>query len=95
MFKGPAFYIPSAFTPNGDGRNDVFHFVAIGMTQIHFFRVYSRFGQLVYDSSDPHQGWDGSVNGKQQATGTYVWMIEGKDYMGNLVARKGTVTLIR
>ena len=40
-------------------------------------------------------GWDGTVNGKPQSTDTYVWMIEGKDYTGNIVKRKGTVTLLR
>ena len=94
-YKGPAFYVPTAFTPNGDGKNDVFRFVAAGMTAIHYVKVFNRYCQLVYSSTAPSPGWDGSFNGKPQTTGTYVWMIEGKDYTGNNIKRKGTVTLIR
>ena len=95
VYKGPEFYVPSAFTPNGDGLNDVFHFVPVGMTQIAYFRIFDRYGQMVYSATDPRQGWDGTINGKAQAANTYVWMIAGKDYLGNTVQRKGAVTLIR
>lgn len=94
-YKGPAFYVPTAFTPNGDGKNDVFRFVAAGMTAIHYFKIFNRYGQMVYSAPDPSTGWDGSFNGTQQTTDTYVWMIEGKDYLGNNIKRKGTVTLIK
>lgn len=94
-YKGPEFYIPTAFTPNGDGRNDVFHFTAPGIETISYFRIFNRYGQLVYSSTDPAQGWDGMMNGKPQATDTYVWMIEGKDYLGKIMRKKGVVTLIR
>ncbi|HTN06017.1 lectin-like domain-containing protein [Agriterribacter sp.] len=94
-YKGPEFYIPNAFTPNGDGKNDVFRFTAAGMTAVHYFKVFNRYGQLVYSSTIPSPGWDGSFNGKPQATDTYVWMIEGRDYTGNSIKRKGTVALIR
>ncbi|HRQ50134.1 MAG TPA: PKD domain-containing protein, partial [Agriterribacter sp.] len=94
-YEGPEFYVPNAFTPNGDGRNDVFRFTAVGMTAIHYFKIFNRYGQLVYSSTDPSLGWDGNCNGKPQTTDTYVWMIEGKDYLGNSVKRKGTVTLMR
>lgn len=94
VYKGPAFYVPSAFTPNGDGKNDRFRFVAAGMAAIHYFSIFNRYGQLVYSSVSP-SGWDGSVNGKMQTTGTFVWTIGGKDYLGNELKRKGTVTLIR
>jgi hypothetical protein len=50
---------------------------------------------MVYSATDPSRGWDGSFNGKRQTTDTYVWIIEGKDYLGNNIKRKGTVTLIR
>jgi gliding motility-associated-like protein len=95
VYKGPEFYVPSAFTPDGDGLNDVFRFVPVGMTQIAYFRIFDRYGQMVYSSADPRQGWEGTVNGKAQAANTYVWTIAGKDYLGNTVQRKGVVTLIR
>ncbi|HRN56195.1 MAG TPA: gliding motility-associated C-terminal domain-containing protein, partial [Agriterribacter sp.] len=95
VYEGPEFYVPGAFTPNGDGKNDVFRFTAAGMTAIHYFKIFNRYGQLVYSSTDPSLGWDGNCNGKPQTTDTYVWMIEGKDYLGNSVKRKGTVTLMR
>lgn len=94
-YKGPELYVPTAFTPNGDRLNDAFRFTAVGMTDINYFRIYNRYGQMVYNSTDPRQGWDGTWNGKPQASDTYVWMIAGKDYLGNSVSRKGMVTLIR
>lgn len=94
-YKGPEFYVPNAFTPNGDSKNDVFRFVAAGMTVIHYFKVFNRYGQLVYSSTDPSSGWNGNLKGKPQTTGAYMWMIGGQDYRGNHITRKGTVTLIR
>lgn len=95
VYKGPAFYVPSAFTPNGDGLNDRFQFVAVGMQRIDLFHIYNRFGQLVYSSTDVRGGWDGRLNGVLQAAGTYVWMISGEDFNGKKQFKKGTVTLIR
>ncbi len=54
--------------PNGDHLNDVFRFTAVGMTAIYYFRIYNRYGQLVYNSTDPEKGWDGTwrlVNHRQ------------------------------
>lgn len=95
VYKGPEFYVPNAFTPNGDGKNEVFRFTAAGIPVIHYFRVFNRFGQMVYASTDPTRGWDGTMHGKPQQPGTYVWMIEGKDYTGSPVKRRGAVVLMR
>jgi gliding motility-associated-like protein len=95
VYKGPAFYVPNAFTPNNDGRNDRFHCIAVGIVSIYFFNVYNRYGQLVYSTNDTKQGWDGTFQGKLQPTGTFVWMVKGIDYNGVVHADKGTVTLIR
>jgi len=94
-YQGPELYVPSAFTPNGDGLNDMLRSVPVGMTEIIYFRIFNRYGQLVFSATDPKQGWDGRINGRDQTTSTFVWMIAGKDYLGNIVKRKGEVTLIR
>ena len=65
------------------------------MASIAYFRVFNRYGQLVYSSTNGKNGWDGTINNKPQPADMYVWMIEGKDYTGKTVERKGTVTLIR
>ncbi len=95
VLKGPAFYVPNAFTPNGDGRNDRFRFLPVGMRTIHYFRIYNRYGQLVYNSTDPQVGWDGRVNGKMQPSGAYVWMLSGIDVLDKPYEMKGTLVLIR
>lgn len=95
VVKGPAFYVPNAFTPNGDGKNDRFRFLPVGMKSIRYFRVFNRFGQLVYSSADPAKGWDGMLGSKPQATGTYVWQVSGEDYNGVIQTLRGTVVLIR
>lgn len=91
----PQVFVPSAFTPNGDGRNDFFRPIAVGITKIDYFRVYNRWGQLVFETRTNEMGWDGRINGVPQATNTYAWVVKGEDYTGKVVTAKGTVTLIR
>jgi gliding motility-associated-like protein len=88
-------YVPSAFTPNGDGRNDVLHIIAPGLKELSYFRVYDRWGQIAFETKDLLKGWDGRVKRQLPATGVYVWIMKGVNYLGNLVERRGTVTLIR
>jgi gliding motility-associated-like protein len=88
-------YVPNAFTPNGDGRNDILRAIPIGIKEFRLFVVYNRWGQLVFTTKNQSMGWDGTINGRLQDTGTYVWMTEGIDYKGNVIQRKGTVILIR
>jgi len=91
----PEIFVPTAFSPNGDGTNDVLKVVAVGLKQFDFFRVFNRWGNMVFSTSNPSQGWDGGFNGNRQPPGTYVFQAQGIDYMGKVIARKGTVVLIR
>jgi len=96
IFKtAPGIFIPTAFTPNGDGVNDVLLPVAAGIEKFNYFRVFNRWGQLVFQTAQTGKGWDGSINGLLQPTGTYVYMVQAVDYLGNTIFRKGTVVLIR
>jgi gliding motility-associated-like protein len=91
----PQVFVPSAFTPNGDGINDIIRPIAVGVTQIQYFRVYNRWGQLIFSTTQNGQGWNGKINGKDQGTGVYVWIVKAVDFTGKEIIEKGTVTLIR
>ncbi len=91
----PDIFVPTAFTPNGDSKNDEFKPIPVGIRSIDKFLVYNRWGQLVYASTNQERGWNGSFKGKPQETGTYVWYTEGIDYTGKKISKKGTVILIR
>lgn len=95
VFNGPAYYIPNAFTPNGDGLNDRFGAFPVGIRRTDYFRVFNRFGQMVYDSQEPTPGWDGSFRGKPQDNGTFTWVIKGEALNGRVIQMQGTVVLIR
>ena len=95
VFKGPELYVPSAFSPNNDGKNDQFKFIAVGMRSVDLFQVYNRYGQLIYSSTEILRGWDGKVGGVNQPPGTYVWLIKGTDLTGAAHFKRGTVTLVR
>lgn len=96
VFKnGPDLYIPSAFTPNADGRNDVLKPIPIGITQLNYFAVFNRWGQLLYKTAALGVGWDGTFNGEPQPAGTYVFQAEAKDFSGKTIYKKGTAVLIR
>ncbi len=91
----PDILVPSGFTPNNDGRNDILKPILIGIRTLKFFRLYNRWGQLIYTTSEPGKGWDGNINGTPQGSGTFVYITEGTDFLGNTIVRKGTVVLIR
>jgi len=95
VFKGPEIYMPTGFTPNGDGKNDVFKPFTVGIVKINYFRVYNRWGRLLYSTSNLNEGWDGRIGGVDQPTSTFVWMVQGEARDGKVITKKGTVTLIR
>jgi gliding motility-associated-like protein len=95
VFKGPEIYMPTGFTPNDDGKNDKFKPFTVGITNLNYFRVYNRGGQLIFSTAKLNDGWDGRITGVEQPSGTYVWMVQGVARNGKVITKKGTVTLIR
>lgn len=92
----PVVLAPSAFTPNGDGKNDRFIYKAFGgLKTIRFFNVYNRWGKEVFRTTTAGVAWDGTDNGKPAPSDTYVWIVEGLDWLDKPHTAKGTVVLIR
>jgi len=95
VFKtGPDIFVPNAFSPGG-GANNLFRPIPVGIATFQYFRVYNRWGQLVFSTTQSGRGWDGSVNGRMQEIGSYVWMVQGISYTGKIIFHKGTMVLIR
>ena len=96
VFKGgPEIYVPSGFTPNGDGKNDILKPILVGITKLNNFTIYDRWGKIVFNTSEINAGWDGTFHGYKQDSGAYVYTVQGTDYTGKPIFRKGTVVLIR
>lgn len=91
----PSFYLPTGFTPNYDGKNDVIKPILLGMKSLNYFRVYDRWGKLLFYTTQKGAGWDGTFKGNPQDPGTYVWMASGATFTGEVIVRKGYVVLIR
>lgn len=89
------FFVPSAFTPNHDGINDVFHTRYRKKPVYYRLSIYNRFGQRLFYSNDPDKGWNGELNSIQQPLGVYVWLIDYTSHDGSAHHLSGTVTLIR
>ncbi len=89
-------FIPDAFTPNGDGRNDKLKILMKGDFELLEFSIYNRFGQRVFTSSSMNQAWDGRFNGEMQDLGTFNYYIKGicGNKGNNTVEYKGTLTLL-
>ena len=96
IFKnGADIFVPTGFTPNADGKNDQLRPLVVGITKNYYFSVYNRWGQQVFLTTEIGKGWDGIFQGKAQASGAYVFLAEGTDFLGQKIIRKGTVVLIR
>jgi gliding motility-associated-like protein len=88
-------YCPRVFTPNNDGTNDVLKPILVGISTFHYFTVYNRWGNIVFTTQDPNQGWDGTFKGAPQPVETYLWIAEGVDENGRKIVAKGMTSLVR
>lgn len=90
----PLLDVPNAFTPGRFGQNAIVKVVGFGITKM-IWRIYNRWGQLMFQSNDPNIGWDGTYGGKIQAMDVYAYTLEAEFFNGAHVAKKGDITLIR
>ncbi|MBE7510097.1 MAG: gliding motility-associated C-terminal domain-containing protein [Bacteroidia bacterium] len=88
-----AIYVPNSFTPNGDGMNETFGAYSEGVKDF-TMQVYNRWGQLIFESSDINQHWDGKFRGELAPQGSYVYKIQAKAMNGRIITKKGTVNLV-
>ncbi|RYD53204.1 MAG: PKD domain-containing protein [Sphingobacteriales bacterium] len=94
------FFVPNTFTPNGDGQNDLFYPRGKGITKINVFRIYSRWGELMFeatnfDVNDQRMAWDGTHKNIPLKPDTYVWILDGICDTGESMTLKGDVSIIR
>lgn len=88
------YYVPNAFSPDGDGINDEFNGKGTGYVAREMM-IFDRWGELIFETSDPDEGWDGTVNGQKAKPDTYVYKIMVKDHRGRWHEKEGEVTVVR
>jgi gliding motility-associated-like protein len=88
-------YVPTAFSPNGDNRNEVFRPLLFGNVKHYQFTVYNRWGQVIYQTTEPGKGWNGSYGGSTQDSNVFVWTCSYQLEGDALKTERGTVLLIR
>jgi gliding motility-associated-like protein len=93
--KAIEIYVPTAFTPNADSKNDYLKPVLAGIVKVNYFRVYNRWGKLLFEMKSDSPGWDGKVNNIPQEIQTVVWMIEAVDVDGKVHNNQGSTVLYR
>ncbi len=94
VFSGSLLDIPNAFSPNGDNTNDEFLPINYGITEYEF-KIYNRWGELIFQTSNPGKGWDGTFKGVEQELDVYIYVITGKGFDNSPYYQQGNVTLVR
>ena len=89
------FTIPNAFTPDGDGLNDLFRPTYLGIKKLDYFRIFNRYGVLVFETNDIGRGWDGRYKGRLQEIDNYIYILKGIDKFGSEKILKGNVLLLK
>ena len=87
-------YIPNAFSPNGDGVNDNFGISGSAIGEF-TFQIFSRWGEIIFETNDPVSRWDGTYKGDDVPIGAYVYKVMAKGIEGGVATKSGSVTLIR
>ncbi len=97
VIKNKDIYVPKAFSPDNNGVNDKLYPILVGIKELRYFRVFNRWGNLIFEttSGNPALGWDGTFKGKAQPVETYSWIAEGVDIDGFTIKRGGSTLLIR
>ena len=88
-------YLPTAFTPNGDGLNDIIKPYLVGMKGLKQFTIYNRYGNVVFSTQKEGEGWDGTYKGTKLDPAVFIWMLEYITNEDKRIVEKGTLTLIR
>lgn len=87
--------VPTAFTPNNDGLNDIIRPLLGSQYTLNEFSLFNRWGQKIFSTSQPGEGWDGKLNDRLQDTGVYAWIIKVTYAENKAIIKQGTVVLIR
>jgi gliding motility-associated-like protein len=87
--------VPDAWSPNNDGHNEKLFPLTINIKELRFFRIYNRWGQLVFETNIIGRGWDGIFNGKPQVIDAYTWTAEAIGISGRVIRRSGNSFLLR
>ena len=87
--------LPQAFTPNGDGLNDTIFVRGWGLKELLQFQIFNRWGEMVYESSDLNEGWDGTFKGEPQPNETYVYFVRVLTFGDKILFKKGNFKIIR
>ncbi len=87
--------LPNAFTPGTGGVNNKLYILRRGISALHYFRIFNRWGNMVYETTNINEGWDGTYNGKPQGYDVYVYQIEAETISGTVIHKTGNVTLIK
>ena len=87
--------VPTAFSPNNDGRNDKLTITLINIQHLNYFKIYNRWGQVVFQTSNSGTGWDGNYQGKPQSIGVFVYYLTATDNFNKQLSKKGNITLLR
>lgn len=96
VFKGSAVYVPTAFTPNNDGLNDIIKPYLVGIKTLDYFTIYNRWGQKVFSTNEMNTGWDGNFNGKMSgANSVFIWVLQAEDVVGKVYKLRGTFILLK
>ena len=95
VYKKTKIHVPSAFTPNGDGKNDVLKPLLFGFRKVNYFRVYDRWGQILFEAHDDLHGWDGTFKGSPLDIQTVIWVIDAEDVDGKNHLEKGMTTILK
>jgi gliding motility-associated-like protein len=90
-----SFLVPNAFTPNGDGKNDVFEVLTLDNYTVDHLIIYNRYGQPVFSTNGIYKAWDGRFKGIPQPQGIYVYHLEIRAPSRPAIIKKGTLLLIR
>ncbi|MGZ8541548.1 MAG: T9SS type B sorting domain-containing protein, partial [Chitinophagaceae bacterium] len=88
-------FVPKAWSPNNDGHNDRLYPIPVCIKELKYFRVFNRWGQLVFQTNILCQGWDGIFNGQPQVMDTYTWTFEATGEDGKYYKRAGNAVLLR
>lgn len=95
VFKGSGIYVPTCFTPNHDGLNDILKPYYIGIKLVTYFTIYNRWGQRVFSTSNMNEGWNGYTKENESGASSYAWVLRAIDVTGKVYNLRGTFTLLK